>query len=54
MIIAGEKDCIKEKETQKIAANIKDSAIQILPEENHFSYIVGTDKLYQHIRGFLR
>jgi pimeloyl-ACP methyl ester carboxylesterase len=54
MIIAGEKDCIKEKETQKIAANIKDSAIQILPEENHFSYIVGTDKLYQYIRGFLR
>jgi pimeloyl-ACP methyl ester carboxylesterase len=54
MIIAGEKDCIKEKETQKIAANIKDSAIQILPDENHFSYIVGTDKLYQYIRGFLR
>ena len=52
-IIAGENDCIKEKETKKIAENIKDSRLLILSGENHFSYIVHTDKLYQHIRDFL-
>lgn len=53
MIIAGEYDCIKEKETRKIAENIKNSKLEILPGENHFSYILGTDKLYKHISGFL-
>jgi len=54
LIFAGEKDCIKEKESEKIAANIAESNLSILPGENHDSYIVGTDKLYRYIAGFLR
>ncbi|MCR4694877.1 MAG: alpha/beta hydrolase [Pseudobutyrivibrio sp.] len=53
MIIAGEKDCIKEKETMRIAQGIPESSVQILPDENHFSYIVGTDTLYRYIKGFI-
>ena len=53
-IIAGADDCIKEKETKKIAENIKDSRLLILSGENHFSYIVHTDKLYQYISDFLQ
>ena len=53
LIIAGDDDCIKEKETKKIAANIREAKLLILEGENHFSYIVGTDKLYRYIRGFL-
>ncbi len=54
MIIAGENDCIKEKESQRIAAAIPHAQLQILPDENHFSYIVGTDKLYRNICDFIR
>lgn len=53
-IIAGEKDCIKEKETKKIAENIKNSRMLILSGEDHGSYIVNTDKLYPYIRDFLK
>ena len=53
MIIAGERDMIKEKETKKIADNIRASAIQILPGESHSSYIVKSAKLYPYIRSFL-
>ena len=53
LIVAGDDDCIKEKETKKIAANIREAKLLILEGENHFSYIVGTDKLYSYIRGFL-
>ena len=54
MIIAGEDDCIREKETEKIAKNIRESAMQILPDHDHSSYIIGTDVLYRYIRDFLR
>ena len=53
MIIAGEDDCIKEKETNKIASNINDAQLLILPGENHSSYIENTDKLYNYIYRFL-
>lgn len=53
-IIAGAKDCVKEKETNKIAENIKNSKMMIIPNENHSSYIEGTNILYKYIRGFLR
>ncbi len=54
IIFAGEKDCIKEKESRKIADSIPNAQLQILPDENHFSYIVGTDKLYRYIASFIR
>lgn len=53
MIFAGEDDLIKEKESQKIAANIPEAELHILPGENHSSYVEGTDKLYRYISGFL-
>ncbi len=53
MIIAGEKDCIKQKETEKIANNIENAQMHILAGENHSSYIMDTDKLYKYIRRFL-
>ncbi|WP_033151775.1 alpha/beta fold hydrolase [Pseudobutyrivibrio ruminis] len=54
MIFAGEDDCIKEKESEKIAANIPEAELHILPDENHDSYIVGTNRLFKYISGFLR
>ncbi|MCR5416529.1 MAG: alpha/beta hydrolase [Pseudobutyrivibrio sp.] len=54
MIIAGEEDCIKEKETLKIAQSIQNAGMQIIPSHNHYSYIVNTDLLYRYIRDFLR
>lgn len=53
MIIAGEKDCIKEKETVKIASNIPKSELLILKGEDHSSYIIGNDKLYNYIKKFI-
>ena len=53
LIIAGEKDCIKERETNKIASNIKNSQLLILPGEDHSSYIEHTDKIYNYIYRFL-
>ena len=53
LIIAGEKDCIKERETNRIASNIKNSQILILPGEDHSSYIEHTDKIYNYIYRFL-
>lgn len=54
MIFAGEKDCIKEKESEKIAKSIPEAELHILPGEDHGSYIVGTDRLYRYINAFLR
>ena len=53
LIMAGEKDCIKRKETEAIAAGIAGAQLKILPRENHYSYVVDTDMLYDHIRDFL-
>ena len=53
LIIAGEKDCIKERETNKIASNIKNAQMLILPGEDHSSYIEHTDKIYNYIYRFL-
>ncbi len=53
MIFAGEKDMIKEKETKTIASNIPEASMQILPGDNHFSYICNTNRLYSYIKGFL-
>ena len=53
MIFAGADDCIKEKESRKIADNIPGARLTILPHEDHGSYIEGTDRLYSYIRDFL-
>ena len=53
MIIAGENDLVKERETVKIAQNIPDSQLLIIKGEDHSSYIVQTDKLYSHVKDFI-
>lgn len=53
MIIAGENDLVKERETVKIAQNIPDSELLIIKGENHSSYIVQSDKLYTYIKTFI-
>lgn len=54
MIFAGQHDCIKDKETAKIAAKIKGARKVILADETHSSYIKNTDMLYDYIREFLK
>ena len=46
LILAGSKDIIKKRETKRIAAAIPGSILQILPKENHFSYVVHSPKLF--------
>ncbi len=53
LIIAGEKDIVKEKDTKKIAENIPNSRLLILESETHSSYIVENDKLYQYMKDFI-
>lgn len=52
-VVAGEKDCIKEKETKLIASSVKDSKLDILPGEDHYSYIVDNDFMAPKIEVFL-
>ena len=53
MILAGENDLVKERETVKIAQNIPNSQLLIIKGENHSSYVVQNDKLYTHIKTFI-
>ena len=53
LVVAGEKDMIKEKETQKIASSIPDSALKIIPKADHGSYIIHNDLLADDILNFL-
>ena len=53
LFFAGENDMVKEKETAKIAANIPNAKVQIFKNQDHSSYIVGTDKIYRFIKDFL-
>ncbi|MCC8023587.1 MAG: alpha/beta hydrolase [Clostridiales bacterium] len=53
LVLAGEKDLIREEHTRAIAAAIPDSTLRILPGEGHGSYITHSDKLYPVIAPFL-
>ena len=52
-VLAGEKDCIRRRHTEQIAANIPDSTLEILPGEEHGSYIVHSEKLYPVLKKYL-
>lgn len=54
MIFAGEDDCVKQKETERIASSIQNAVLNILPGETHSSYIVKNDALYPYIYNFIR
>lgn len=45
LVLAGEHDLIREKETRTIAASIKNSELMIIPNEDHSSYIVHSTKI---------
>ena len=46
-VLAGEKDVIKYEHTKLIADNISNSTLEIIKNENHGSYIIHSDKLYE-------
>ena len=52
-VLAGEKDVIKLEHTKLIADNIKNSTIEIIPKENHGSYIIHSDKLYEIMKKYI-
>lgn len=52
-VLAGEKDVIKEEHTRLIAENIKNSTLEIVPKENHSSYIVHSEKIYNIIKKYI-
>ncbi len=52
-VLAGEKDIILREHTELIASSIPNSTIEIIPKENHGSYIVHSDKLYKIIEKYL-
>jgi pimeloyl-ACP methyl ester carboxylesterase len=53
LVLAGQKDIIKETHTQHIAAQIPNSTLKIISGENHGSYVVHNAKLFDIIEGFL-
>ena len=53
LVLAGEKDIIKEDDTRFIAGSIKNATLKILPNENHSSY-VHSPKLYKIIKPFIK
>lgn len=52
-VLAGEKDIIKLEHTKLIANNIKNSTLEIINNENHGSYIIHSDKLYEIIKKYI-
>jgi len=53
LVLAGSRDLIRPRETRRIAALIPGAQLQILPGENHSSYIRDNAKLYAAIAPFL-
>ena len=52
-ILAGEKDVIKLEHTKLIADNINNSTLEIIKNENHGSYIVQSEKLYDILKKYI-
>jgi len=52
-ILAGEKDVVKLEHTKLIANNIPNSTLEIIKNENHSSYIVHSNKLYEIIKKYI-
>lgn len=53
-ILAGQKDAIKTKHTKYIHENIPNSTLEIIKGEDHGSYIVHSNKIYNIIIRYLR
>jgi len=52
VILAGENDIVRTEHTKLIADNIKDSTLEIVKGENHGSYIVHKEKIYDIIKKY--
>lgn len=52
-ILAGENDVILYKHTKLIADNIPNSTLEIIPGENHSSYIIHSEKIYNIIKKYI-
>lgn len=52
-VLAGEKDIVKYEHSKYIADNIRNSTLEIVEKENHGSYIVHSDKIYDIIKKYL-
>jgi pimeloyl-ACP methyl ester carboxylesterase len=53
LVLAGEKDMIREEDTRFIAENIPGASLNILRKENHMSYVINSPKLYPVMEAFL-
>lgn len=53
IVLAGEKDIIKMQHTKLIADTIPNSKLEIIKNEDHGSYIINTDKIYDIIKKYL-
>lgn len=53
LVLAGERDMVRDSHTRYLASKIKDSCLRILPGEGHGSYVVHSRKLYYLIKKFL-
>lgn len=53
LVLAGEKDVIREDHTRYLASKIKNSYLRILPGEGHGTYIIHSRKLYHAMKKFL-
>lgn len=54
LVLAGEKDMIRERHTREIAAALPRAECKILEGEDHASYVLDNEKLYEAVIGFLR
>ena len=52
LVLAGKNDIVRESDTKKIFSSIPTSDLHILPDEDHGSYVVNSDKLKPYIEGF--
>ena len=53
-VVAGERDIVSEKHTKLIAQNIPGATLDILPGENHGSYVVHSDKMYDLLKKYIQ
>lgn len=53
LVLAGDRDMIKEENTRHIASRIGRSELHIIPKETHMSYVIKSPKLYKYLRDFI-
>lgn len=53
VVLAGRKDLIKQKHTKLMADNIPNCTLEIIEKENHGSYIVHSEKIYEILKKYI-